>query len=507
NHVVNHTTSEQSTPTQTPPSSNYFDILQDEFDEEDYEDDDDDVTVVISNLSKNKTYCDNATVDTAELTEHDSSIEDEFSTIQVTKEHQTVPTFHRHYALLDSGATAHFLVEGAPVINKQLAKSPLKIKLPDGSYIQSTHTCNLNIPWLPKAVTQAHIVPNLAHSSLVSARKFCDAGCQVIFNVDECKVIYKDKTVLTGFRDVRTGLWKVPIDPSSEPNKVLPHLDLYTPKHSPEQLQHLAANVYTLPFKQQQLKYMHQSFFNPPIHTLIKAINNGQLENVPFMKADLVRKYLAPSPATSKGRMKRPRTGIRSTRKRQTDGSTTTPKEAVSPSEGEGNGTVNPGRVVSPTDDCNSFPFSTKPIESNESELVSPSTPHTIPVETSDESACHVFCYAALADKHTGTLYTDATGALPAVTLEGHQYYFVAYAYDINYIFAIPIRNVKDESILEAFDNVFQELKEKGYKPSFNVTDNQATTPIKEYLMAFTIVGSINRTSIDYTQFASYIEN
>eukprot|EP00956_Cyclotella_meneghiniana_P036080 scaffold121150_cov36-Cyclotella_meneghiniana.AAC.2 len=33
------------------------------------------------------------------------------------------------------------------------------------------------------------------------------------------------------------------------------------------------------------------------------------------MKADLVRKYLAPSPATSKGRMKRPRTGIRSTSK------------------------------------------------------------------------------------------------------------------------------------------------------------------------------------------------
>ena len=29
----------------------------------------------------------------------------------------------------------------------------------------------------------------------------------------------------------------------------------------------------------------------------------------------MVRKYLAPSPATSKGRMKRPRTGMRSTRK------------------------------------------------------------------------------------------------------------------------------------------------------------------------------------------------
>jgi polyhydroxyalkanoate synthesis regulator phasin len=110
------------------------------------------------------------------------------------------------------------------------------------------------------------------------------------------------------------------------------------------------------------------------------------------------------------------------------------------------------------------------------------SSVNVIPMEEKEDSACHVFCYAALADKHTGTMYTDATGALPVVTLEGHQYYFVAYAYDPNYIFAIPMRNVKDESILKAFDNVFQELKEKGFKPEFNVMDNQATRPIKEYL-------------------------
>ena len=93
-----------------------------------------------------------------------------------------------------------------------------------------------------------------------------------------------------------------------------------------------------------------------------------------------------------------------------------------------------------------------------------------------------MFCYAALADKHTGTMYTDATGALPVLSLDGNQYYFEAYAYDPNYIFAIPIRNVKDETIIEAFDQVFQDLKERGFKPSFNVTDNQATKPIKAYL-------------------------
>eukprot|EP00804_Cyclotella_cryptica_P017799 CCRYP_001204-RA/>CCRYP_001204-RA protein AED:0.46 eAED:0.46 QI:0/0/0/1/1/1/2/0/194 len=130
-----------------------------------------------------------------------------------------------------------------------------------------------------------------------------------------------------------------------------------------------AMNMYTLPSKQQQLKYMHQAFFSPPIATLLKAINNNQLQGFPLMKADLIN-------------------------------------------------------------------------------TTAPCTP---------------------ARKH-----------LPAVMLEGNQYYLVAYAYDPNYM-RHPYA-IYDESIMTAFDQVFQDLKAKGYKPTFNVTDNQATTPIKAYL-------------------------
>jgi hypothetical protein len=58
---------------------------------------------------------------------------------------------------------------------------------------------------------------------------------------------------------------------------------------------------------------MHQCFFNMPIPTLIKIMQNNQLTGFPCMTAKNVKKYLAPSPATPKGRMRRPRTGIRST--------------------------------------------------------------------------------------------------------------------------------------------------------------------------------------------------
>ena len=80
----------------------------------------------------------------------------------------------------------------------------------------------------------------------------------------------------------------------------------------------MAHNVYTLLYKQNQLKYMHQSFFNPPIATLIRAINDNELDGIPFMKTDLVSKYLLLSPVTPKGRMKRPRAGIRGTQKKET---------------------------------------------------------------------------------------------------------------------------------------------------------------------------------------------
>ena len=57
--------------------------------------------------------------------------------------------------------------------------------------------------------------------------------------------------------------------------------------------------------------------FQLPIQQIVDAAMNNQLEGVPFLsKPELIRKYLPPSPATPKGRMKRPRTVLRSTRKK-----------------------------------------------------------------------------------------------------------------------------------------------------------------------------------------------
>ncbi len=88
-------------------------------------------------------------------------------------------------------------------------------------------------------------------------------------------------------------------------------------------------------------------------------------------------------------------------------------------------------------------------------------------------------------------------GALPMVLLDGMQYFFITYDYDTNCIFAEPIADVKDATIITVFDKVFTKLTEKGYKPTFNVTDNQAATPLKAYLKRNDANGnSSNRTII-----------
>ena len=103
-------------------------------------------------------------------------------------------------------------------------------------------------------------------------------------------------------------------------------------------------------------------------------------------------------------------------------------------------------------------------------------------MDDSVANTSNVFCYAALADKVAGALYTDVTGALAVRSINRYQYYFVAYDYDTNFIFPIPIKDVTDASMIDAFQKMFNKLKDPGYKPTFNITNNQATKPITKFL-------------------------
>ena len=145
----------------------------------------------------------------------------------------------------------------------------------------SQHTC---ATWISRGchkIWQRHILcPGLAHSSLISTRKIFYAGCKVVFDKYECRVYYGGNLVLSGERDETTGLWKLPVNPLQPDRSITTSLDLeliqdhhihcaanatpnYSANNNESQIMgdhQQANNLYTLPYKQNQLKFMHQTF-------------------------------------------------------------------------------------------------------------------------------------------------------------------------------------------------------------------------------------------------------
>ena len=134
----------------------------------------------------------------------------------------------KEWAILDSGASSHFLCLDAPVTNKQPATNPITVMQPDGDAMVSTHTGDLDLPQLPKAARRFHILPAIKHS-LISVVKLCEAGCEVKFikwGVG-IEIRYRGRLVMEGSLNKRTGLWMVPLTQQKPaPNHLQPQMQI-----------------------------------------------------------------------------------------------------------------------------------------------------------------------------------------------------------------------------------------------------------------------------------------
>ena len=369
--------------------------------------------------------------------------------------------------------------------NVRPATKPLKINLPDGSIVQSTHICDLEIPGLPH-VLEGHIVPDLTVASLVGIRILCKLGCTVVFTDTACYVFYQEQLILTGYKDPSTDLWVLPITPdaideakmrTSQGQDILSvqsRASPYTarapqcPKITtpPRETEEAAMFTHSVRTRANAVKFSHQSLCNPKISSLMKALRKGFLKGCPNLSEELVTKYLNPSPATAKGHMKRPKKGIRSTQKQvKTKGDSNMP--SVLPV---------PVPQVAP----HVLPIFIEPVAYNGPAYNARREVNYIPDD--DESIANVFCFGAFADKVSGVVYNDLTGNFPFMSIDGSVCFFVMYHYETNAILVKAIANVDDRSIFEAYKEIFETLEAKGYKPKMNVMDNQATKYIKKFL-------------------------
>jgi hypothetical protein len=80
----------------------------------------------------------------------------------------------------------------------------------------------------------------------------------------------------------------------------------------------------------------------------------------------------------------------------------------------------------------------------------------------------------------TGKIFTDQTGRFPEQSTRGNNYVFVLYDYDSNAILATPIKNRTSTSLVNAFNELTDQLISKGLTPQFQILDNEASIELQK---------------------------
>jgi hypothetical protein len=199
-------------------------------------------------------------------------------------------------AILDSGCTINFLSATAPCSNKQEAYVPLSLNMHNGTTIQSSHTCDLLVAYLPPPARKAHILPGLVHNSLILVAQLCDNRCSVTFTQEQVTVSKNGKCVMYGSRDPRSRLWRVDLKQRLETNQ--------------EQCNHAHDNRN----QKDLINYLHAACFSPVKSTWITSIKNGHFTSWPGLTEHDVEKRLSKSTSTTKGHLNQQRHNARKTK-------------------------------------------------------------------------------------------------------------------------------------------------------------------------------------------------
>ena len=93
-----------------------------------------------------------------------------------------------------------------------------------------------------------------------------------------------------------------------------------------------------------------------------------------------------------------------------------------------------------------------------------------------------MFCFTISYDPREGRVYVDMTGTFPVKSYSGMTHMFVLYDWTTNAILVRPLKNQKDESIVEAFKSTLEELTKQGFKPKLNIMDNVASKAVITFL-------------------------
>ncbi len=152
----------------------------------------------------------------------------------------------------------------------------MRVYLPDGNIICSTHTANLDIPTHARMV---HIFPQLT-GSLISIGQLCDVGCVAIYNKENMHVTDKTgKIIMQGTRCPTTKLWIVELQQRQSQSNIV--------------------------------EYFHKDdvMGSPTPTTMLVALQNGFID-FPGLSRDIFRRHATYTQEMARGHLDQTRSGI-----------------------------------------------------------------------------------------------------------------------------------------------------------------------------------------------------
>eukprot|EP00956_Cyclotella_meneghiniana_P020333 scaffold35676_cov69-Cyclotella_meneghiniana.AAC.2 len=170
----------------------------------------------------------------------------------------------------------------------------------------------------------------------------------------------------------------------------------------------------------------------PVISTWTKAIDKGYFRGWRGLTSDRVRRFIKPNEHCEQGHMDQRRQGIRSTK----SSAANPPPDAID-------------------------------------------TMEEPPQAPNNDKTNMVFMTIAEAE---GQLFTDQTGRFPVTSNKGNNYIVLFYVVDANFIKSYPIKSRHKTELLKAYDEVYQYLRLRGYRPKLHCLDNETSKDVEDFI-------------------------
>ncbi len=84
--------------------------------------------------------------------------------------------------------------------------------------------------------------------------------------------------------------------------------------------------------------------------------------------------------------------------------------------------------------------------------------------------------------KAEGQIFTDQTGHFPVTSNRGNNYIVLFYVVDANFIKSYPIKSWHQTKLITAYNDVYQYLCIRGYRPKLHCLDNETSQDVEIFI-------------------------